>query len=97
MGGVTNVKRSDEPHSPLTQLVDDMLATLAGTTDVTGLRAVVMLTNAEDGGLGFAGYEDDEAQFAVDVLNHIEAYLKTLGLTLVAEIRKRPKAESVAL
>ena len=77
-----DVTRSDgEPHDRLTRLcaaMTDALEAQPGTDDV---KAIVMLQDAERGGLQVHGYED-QVEAMVDLLGHLQAIFEANGKTL---------------
>lgn len=75
-----DLKRTEgEPHDKLTSFANDMLAPLEAAG--ADLRAVVMVDDAERGGMVFHGYKDDADAIAT-ILAHLRALLHANGQDL---------------
>jgi hypothetical protein len=78
--GVSDVRKSDEPHSRLTILCDQMLDVFDGE-DTDDVRAIVLLNSEDEGGVTIHNYDDD-GQAVMDIFQHLEAIFEANGLKL---------------
>lgn len=71
----------DDPHDRLTAIADRMLTLAAGED---GIRAIVLLADGLEAGLGATGYAESEndQDVMLDMLHHLRALLQVNGRDL---------------
>jgi hypothetical protein len=78
---VSEVQVSAEPVDELTALTDKMRDALQGEDIPEDLKGIVCLSSQGQGGIALFGYEDVH-QGISDLVMHVQAMLKTEGMTL---------------
>lgn len=83
MAGISNVRRTEgEPHDRLTRICAAMTDALDAHPEMSDdVKCVVMLQDAEKGGIQLHGYEDD-SDAIVDLFMHLRAIFKANGQEL---------------
>jgi hypothetical protein len=78
---LNDVRRSGTPETPLTLLCNKLLSVLE-QEDAPGVKAIVMLDNGTDGGIGIYGYADDMEAIG-DMFVHLAAIFEANGKGLM--------------
>lgn len=78
---IHGVRRTDgEPHEPLTQIADRILAAFEGQVP-EGTKLIAFVNDGERGGIGMHGYEDPVDAVA-DLFLHLRALFHSMGKEL---------------
>jgi len=80
--GISDARRSYEPHDRLTMLGDAMLETLDHQEGGEEVRAIVMLDDGDNGGIAIHGYDSDH-EAITDMFVHLAAIFAANGQTLM--------------
>ena len=70
--------RTHEPHDKLTRLADEMLAIIKGDD----VKAIVMLTDETNAGVGMSGWEDD-AEAVAFMLVELQTVMRASGKDMI--------------
>jgi len=74
--------KSGTPQDRLTRICDTLLATFNGHTEKHAIdRAIVFLVDEHKGGIGIAGYDDDNDAL-LDLVVHLRAMFRARGQDL---------------
>ena len=71
-------RQEGKPFNRLTEISEDMLDAIAHHKNV---KAIVMLTEGEDNGIGLSGWEDDAEAIAY-IFIHLQAIMRANGKEL---------------